>query len=267
MGGYANISINVRDDISVGSEIINYGTVYFPSAPEITRTNGIVSIVGGNQGPIANAGSDKVAYSLQKITFDGSGSYDPDGMIKNYSWSFGDNSKAYGKVVSHTYLDDGNYTVTLTVTDDQGAFVFKQGVRWEPALGEAEREAPHYVVVAKHADHGIYFAKLFEGDTLDKVTIVIQRRLFGQDQKPTRTIKVEDPEGNPIAGARIFLCGSRLIDTDRDKTERKYQYMRIMQDIGVASAVSNAEGMAEVVGVHSVQAECRFILVLDGMSA
>ncbi|MFO0795797.1 MAG: Ig-like domain-containing protein, partial [Candidatus Brocadiaceae bacterium] len=42
-GGYAEISVNVKTDAPKGTEIINYGTVYFPSVPQVTRTNAIVS--------------------------------------------------------------------------------------------------------------------------------------------------------------------------------------------------------------------------------
>jgi len=52
-GGCAEFSVNVRDDASHGTEIINYATVYFPSVPEETRTNGIVSVVSLNQLPVA----------------------------------------------------------------------------------------------------------------------------------------------------------------------------------------------------------------------
>jgi uncharacterized repeat protein (TIGR01451 family) len=45
-GGFAKFSIKVRDDVSLDTEIINFGTVYFPSVPETTRTNAIVSVVG-----------------------------------------------------------------------------------------------------------------------------------------------------------------------------------------------------------------------------
>lgn len=45
-GGYAEVSANVRSDPPGGTEIINYATVYFPSVPEATRTNGVVSVVG-----------------------------------------------------------------------------------------------------------------------------------------------------------------------------------------------------------------------------
>lgn len=53
--------------------------------------------------------------------FDGSGSSDDDGSISSHDWDFGDGSTGTGEVLSHTFGDDGTYTVTLTVTDDDGA--------------------------------------------------------------------------------------------------------------------------------------------------
>jgi hypothetical protein len=41
-----------------------------------------------------------------------------------YQWNFGDNtSPISGQTVSHTYLDNGNYIVTLTVTDSHNSSV------------------------------------------------------------------------------------------------------------------------------------------------
>ncbi len=54
----------------------------------------------------------------QLITFDGSASYDPDGSIMNWAWNFGEPPLASGPIVTHTYTTEGNYTVTLTVTDN-----------------------------------------------------------------------------------------------------------------------------------------------------
>ncbi|HIC90874.1 MAG TPA: PKD domain-containing protein, partial [Syntrophaceae bacterium] len=58
----------------------------------------------------------------QKISFNASSSYDPDGYITNYQWDFGDGNLTTTDqpIIEHTYSSAGNYTVTLTVTDDDG---------------------------------------------------------------------------------------------------------------------------------------------------
>jgi PKD repeat protein len=53
--------------------------------------------------------------------FNGSGSSDSDGAIESYAWTFDAGATASGQTASHEYLTDGDYNVTLTVTDDKGA--------------------------------------------------------------------------------------------------------------------------------------------------
>ncbi|UCF07367.1 MAG: PKD domain-containing protein [Thermoplasmata archaeon] len=57
----------------------------------------------------------------EEALFDGSWSYDQDGFIVSYEWDFGDGSNASGVMTSHIYDAYGEYIVTLTVTDDDGA--------------------------------------------------------------------------------------------------------------------------------------------------
>jgi PKD repeat protein len=49
------------------------------------------------------------------------GSTDGDGTIAGWAWDFGDGSSATVQHPSHAYAAEGSYTVTLTVTDDEGA--------------------------------------------------------------------------------------------------------------------------------------------------
>jgi len=75
-----------------------------------------------NRLPIASfTESAETVYTSEVITFNASVSYDLDGNIVSFFWDFGDGANATGVVVGHAYADDGNYTVTLTVTDDDGA--------------------------------------------------------------------------------------------------------------------------------------------------
>lgn len=77
---------------------------------------------GENQPPEAVISlSPTEGYAPLEITCDASGSLDPDGEIVSYEWDFGDGEKGSGVTIVHTYQDDGDYTVQLTVWDDKGA--------------------------------------------------------------------------------------------------------------------------------------------------
>ena len=72
-----------------------------------------------NQKPAAAFSATKADL---KASVDASDSADSDGSIDSYSWNWGDATAAgSGKTTDHTYTDAGSYTITLTVTDNQGA--------------------------------------------------------------------------------------------------------------------------------------------------
>jgi len=64
--------------------------------------------------------SPSTPYIDETVTFDATSSYDPDGYIVSYAWDFGDDTTGTGNATTHSYADDGVYTVTLNVTDDDG---------------------------------------------------------------------------------------------------------------------------------------------------
>lgn len=73
------------------------------------------------QDPVANLTATPTSgTSPLTVTFDGSASYDPDGSIVSYSWSFGDGGTAAGALVTHTYTVERTYKAGLMVTDNEG---------------------------------------------------------------------------------------------------------------------------------------------------
>ncbi len=82
---------------------------------------GVVLVGAGpqpNQPPVARFGS---SCSLLDCAFTSTASTDADGTIVARDWDFGDGGTASGATPSHSYEVPGTYTVTLTVTDDDGA--------------------------------------------------------------------------------------------------------------------------------------------------
>ncbi len=71
-----------------------------------------------NQPPVADF---QVEVDGLGIQVDGSGSQDPDGQVSTYAWDFGDGNTATGATSSHSYAEAGEYTISLRVTDEEGA--------------------------------------------------------------------------------------------------------------------------------------------------
>jgi len=100
-----------NDSPNGGANWDNHGRVDFFQAVSAV-TGG-----GGNTAPTANAGPDQSGTVGQVLTFNGSGSSDPEGDPLTYSWTFGDGGTGSGSIVTHAYSTAGTFLVTLTVSD------------------------------------------------------------------------------------------------------------------------------------------------------
>ena len=73
-----------------------------------------------NEAPVAVLMGPTSGGVDRALAFDGSGSTDDRGAL-NYTWAWGDGTTGSGATTTHSYSAPGNYTVTLTVTDEDGA--------------------------------------------------------------------------------------------------------------------------------------------------
>ncbi len=80
-----------------------------------------------------------------KVDVDASGSTDGDGTIESYAWDFGDDKTADTKVASHSYDEAGDYEISLTVTDDDGA---EHKITKQVSVTEPANEKPKAVIDA-----------------------------------------------------------------------------------------------------------------------
>src|SRR5205823_9503043 len=77
--------------------------------------------------PVASLGAAASASEGSAVQFDASASTDPDAgdAVQSFEFDFGDGSpilRSANATPTHTFADNGNYTVTLTVYDKGGAF-------------------------------------------------------------------------------------------------------------------------------------------------
>lgn len=77
--------------------------------------------VPANPPPTATASATPISgLAPLLVTFTGSGT-DSNGTIASYAWMFGDGGASTQQNPTHTYQTSGNFTATLTVTDNGGA--------------------------------------------------------------------------------------------------------------------------------------------------
>ncbi len=131
---------------------------------------------GGNSSPTASFSSSN---SGLMVNYDATASSDSDGSIVSWDWDFGDGTNGSGETTSHTYASEGTYSVTLTVTDNEGA---------AGALTQA-------VNVSEGGS---------SGNTLHVQNIITYGQGVGQgNKKGTAEVTIHDENENPVNGATV----------------------------------------------------------------
>ncbi len=88
--------------------------------------------------PVADAGGDQVLNTSLSAGLDGRGSFDPDGDPLNYTWSMPGSNDRYGDRVTWRFDGAGRYTITLTVTDEDGQDTDQMVVKVNQEAGDTE---------------------------------------------------------------------------------------------------------------------------------
>jgi len=114
--GRFNISVQVHDDEGITNIDYTYVDIFSYNSP-IAKTDGPYCAMEeyGNE-------PDDI------IQFNGSESHDDDEYhinskgheIVNWTWDLGDGTIKYGEIASHSYENEMNYSIILSVTDDEG---------------------------------------------------------------------------------------------------------------------------------------------------
>jgi len=175
--GVYEIGLTVNDgqlDSAIGTTIVEIAT---PPA---------------NSAPVADAGGPYSGSPGVAVSFDGSGSTDPNGDPLTYAWNFGDGMTGTGPTPNHVYATAGNYEVTLVVSD--GVFESAPATTTAGIVEAAESDSSATLYDANCAScHGDPWG----GPAVDD-TLVGKRRVAG-----ARTCSIE----GSIFGTSVFPGG------------------------------------------------------------
>jgi PKD repeat protein len=120
-------TVGVPEDASPGDYTVTTdGSALSPSDSSETADSASTTVTvqeePANEDPTAAFDATPSAAEVgEPVSFGASASSDADGSIASYEWEFGDGDTATGESATHAYDSPGDYDVTLTVTDDDGA--------------------------------------------------------------------------------------------------------------------------------------------------
>jgi len=166
-----------------------------------------------NEPPIANAGPDQTVLLGESVIFDGSGSYDPDGIMILYEWDFGDPfDPTFGTGVhpTHTYRQPDVYVVTLTVTDEAGderSDTMTVVVENTIIMLELNYNSGSFSLLNVYKKHGFAPDRRVQPESGHKVQVIseTQRILYAFTFAVPNILMWDYPDGDILTGGSIEL--------------------------------------------------------------
>lgn len=126
----------------------------------------------------------------ETVTFDASESFDPEGTIVEYAWDF-DGMSATDMIVNYTYSAEGTFTITLTVTDDDGL----------TDTATADITVIHRVLAVKLSGEFDYL--FMENVKIRVATLVTDAETMEPISNADVTMEIYDPDGELWVSANM----------------------------------------------------------------
>ncbi|NOJ60757.1 PKD domain-containing protein, partial [Arthrobacter sp. 260] len=236
--------------------------------------------------PVAN-GAPVAAFTSSVeglvVSVDGGESSDADGSVVGYAWNFGDDITATTPTASHTYAAAGTYSVTLTVTDNDGAThsTTESVTVAAPPVDPEDPEDPPVVNVAPVAaftssTDGLALTVDGTGSTDSDGTVASYLWNFGDDITATTptashtyaaagtypvTLTVTDDDGATHSTTDEVVVEAPPVDPEEPPAAEP-----LAQD-SFARTVANGLGAADVGGNWTLNGAPSYFSVADGTAS
>ena len=166
-----------------------------------------------NVAPTADAGDDQTVDEGDTVSFSGSFTDPGAGDTHTIDWGFGDGATATGTLTpTYAYFEEGVYTVTLTVEDDDGG------------VGSDTLQ----ITVKKI-----------------EATIIIKPETFNLNDKGKFTAFITLPDGYSVGNIEVstVICEGApavkgIVDTDEDRYLAKFEREDLRADLPLGDEVS-----------------------------
>lgn len=185
------------------------------------------------------------------INFDASASVDPEGDTLTYSWNFGDSNTDSGSSVTHRYNQQGEYTVTLKVSDGE----FETKHTKELTILSADAATPT-AVIAESRDADCDEEPASTSGTYILVWICDDMDVNEKDWNPSTTVNL-DASGSAAGGAEAWLAswkwdldirydsdGDGEVDNDVDAEGETYAWATEPGEWKIRLTVTDDQGLS-----------------------